>query len=610
VRPRAAAAALGVALVAGLLLLEVVPGPLPAAKAVAQRVAGYPAWRRRAAERSVEPPFARVAASQVGYAPSMRKQFTSPRRFESFRVVSEPGGEVALEGGAPVREVDTELLGDVHAVWIGDFTPLAAEGRYRIVLDHGLSSFPFDVRRDVFDGAVRAVQRALYFQRAFTEISPAHAEGPWTHASDAHLAPPGERRGWHDAGDFSVYNASTASALFWLLSAEADFGPFPDDTNLPESGNGVPDLLDEARWALEWMLSVQEPSGGFRNATCQERYGRYGTNRPEGMSPYRSGEPGTLATGRATGTLAFAAHLFRPFDPAFAERCLAAARRGHAYLALHPGESTDGPTCPAFRQDGAARAGRHVRMYAAAGMLLATGEGRFRDDFEASFEELSNDPSAYRFNVYAALLYLRAPAGTTSRQEALRARLRQHAAKAREDGERHPFGWASRYFWGSIAAGFHRAAGFSVFACLADPEEARADCEQALANVHYALGRNFLQRCYVSGLGGVTRGRSHAFHQWLAALGATPFVFPGLVAGGPTAAPVETDLSFPHARPIPVWGYFGDPAHPRDERTAVDGRYTDNDSWSTNELDVDWQGVALYELAFARWWARRLEPGR
>ncbi len=592
-----------VALVAGSLALELVPG----ARALAKRAVGYPAWRRRAAQRSGEPPFAHLAASQVGYAPSMRKEFTSPRRFAGFRVLREPGGGVAFEGGPPVREVETDLLGDLHAVWIGDFTPLEAEGRYRIVLDDGLASFPFDVRREIFDGPVRAAQRALYFQRAFTEISAAHAEGPWTHPSDAHLAPPGERRGWHDAGDLSVYNASTASALFWLLQAEADFGPFPDDTNVPESGNGVPDLLDEARWALEWMLSVQEPSGGFRNTTCQERYGRYGTNRPEGMSPYRSGEVGTLPTGRATGTLAYAAQLFRPHDAAFADRCLEAARRGYAYLALHPGESTDGPTCPAFRQDGDARVGRDVRMYAAAGMLLATAEERFRDDFEASFEELSNDPSAYRFNVYAALLYLRSPAGIPARKEAIRARLRQRAREAREDGERHPFGWASRYFWGSIAAGFHRAAGFSVQACLADPAGASADCEQALANVHYALGRNYLQHCYVSGLRGVTRGRTHAFHQWLATLGATPFVFPGLVAGGPTEAPVATDVSYPHARPLAVWGYFGDPANPRDASTAIDGRYADNDSWSTNELDVDWQGVALYELSFARWWAHRLE---
>ena len=64
-----------------------------------------------------------------------------------------------------------------------------------------------------------------------------------------------------------------------------------------------------------------------------------------------------------------------------------------------------------------------------------------------------------------------------------------------------------------------------------------------------------------------------------------------LVAGGPIAAPEPADIAVPHGRPIPALGYWGDPAMPRDASTPLEGRYTDNDSWSTNELDVDWQGV-------------------
>jgi hypothetical protein len=82
----------------------------------------------------------------------------------------------------------------------------------------------------VFDSAVRAVQRAFYYQRAFTEIDAEHAQGPWVHGSDAALALPGVVKGWHDAGDFSLYSASTNSALFWLPSAFADFSPNEDDT--------------------------------------------------------------------------------------------------------------------------------------------------------------------------------------------------------------------------------------------------------------------------------------------------------------------------------------------------------------------------------------------
>ena len=543
-----------------------------------------------------------LATSQVGYGPFMVKKFSSPRNFASFQVVN-ASGEVALQGGPPVREVPSDTLGAVRTVWVGDFTSLRAPGRYRIVTDNGISSYPFNVGPDVFDSAVRAVQRAFYYQRAFTKIDASHAQGPWFHASDAALAPPGVVKGWHDAGDFSLYSASTNSALFWLLSAFADFSPREDNTGIPESGNGVPDLLDEARWGLEWLLSVQVPGGGFQNTTCQERYGPYGTNWPERMSPYRAGEVGTIATGRAVGTLAFASVLYRPYDAAFAERLLDAARIGYHFLRDRPAENSDGPTCPAMRQNDDQRAGRDVRMYAAAGLLLATGDRRLRVDFEQNYQQLKNDPSYLRSNVYAALLYLRASAGDPDRQRAIRRELRSRADEVRRDGDRHPFQWAGRTFWGSIAAGFQRTAGFSAQPCLADPIAAAADCEQVLANVHHALGRNYQQMVYVSGLPGVSRGRTHAFHHWLAALDTKPYLFPGLVAGGPVAAPEPNDISYPYARPIPIWGYWGDPAMPRDTSTPLEGRYTDNDSWSTNELDVDWQGVTLYNCYLARWWA-------
>jgi endoglucanase len=147
----------------------------------------------------------------------------------------------------------------------------------------------------------------------------------------------------------------------------------------------------------------------------------------------------------------------------------------------------------------------------------------------------------------------------------------------------------------------------SIPRCLEDPRGAAADCEQALANLHHLLGRNPLHVAYVSGLPGVIHGRKRAFHHWLAALRADPFLFPGLVAGGPNASPEPGDTSNPVARPIPIWGYWGDPAFPRDAQTPYEQRYTDNDSYSTNEVSLDWQAPVLYALHFAQWVARHPE---
>jgi endoglucanase len=567
----------------------------------AKRVLAEWNTRKRAAMRVEEPAFAHLAASQVGYGPSMTKQFTAPRKFGGFRVVHERDGSEVFAGGAPSRAIATDLLGDIHTVWIGDFTRLSAPGRYRIVADGGAASFPFDVRPDVFDAPLRAVQRWFYYQRAFTAVEARYAEGPWIHRSDADKAPPGVRGGWHDAGDFSLYSASINAALYWLLEAWSDFAPAADDTNIPESGNGVPDLLDETRWGLEWLLSLQDASGGFRNSTCQERYGRYGTNTPDNVPPYLNGEVGTLATARAVGNLAHASAAYGKTDAAFSQRCLRAARDGYAYLKAHWTENTDGPTCPAYRAEGNAAVGRQARMFAAAGMLLATGEARFGDDFEESYVELDEDPSFQHMNGFAAQLYLRSAAGDARRKEAIRRRLRLHADRALQDGERHPFQLTSRSIWGAVGAGFTRTGSYSIRMCL---EGSAPDCDQALANVHYALGRNYLQTCFISGLPGVTRGRTWAFHHWLAALRAGPYCFPGMVAGGPNAVPESRDVSNPSGWPIPQWGYWGDPAFPRDASTPAEGRYTDNDSWSTNEVSVDWQASTLYSLYFAAWMAK------
>ena len=562
----------------------------------------WPLRLRRGGQPVDSEPGRFLAASQVGYAPGMEKQFTSDRPFSEHRVVREADGTAVCLTPDGAHEVQTPG----GPAWVGDVSAVTAPGRYLVVAGER-RSHPFSIGPDVFAAPRRAVQRAFYYQRAFTAVAPEHAEGPWSHASDAHRAPPGVRGGWHDAGDFSLYSASTSSALFWMLETWRSFHPRSDDTDLPESGNGVPDLLDEVRWGLDWYLSVQDASGGFANATCLETYGPYGTNRPESGPRYRAGEVGTLATARAVGTLASAAEVFDPVDPAFAARLLSAARRGQAFLDAHP-ETSDGPTCPAYRADGDELQGRQSRMLAAAAMLLATGEQRFRDDFARHRVPLTGDPSYRQVGGLGVRLYLRAPTADPALAEVLERELDLLADRSLAEGAANAYGRSAATHWGSIAAGFIRAGALHIPRCMADRHRHAADCRQALATLHHALGRNPLHLAYLSGLPGVVHGRAHAFHHWLATLDAHPFLFPGLVAGGPNATPEPDDTSRPLARPRRVWGYWGDPAFPRNERTPYEQRYTDNDSWSTNEVSLDWQAPTLHLLAFAEWVALNPDP--
>jgi hypothetical protein len=90
-----------VAAVLVVALGPVLPTPL---KERVDWLRGYPDRLQRAALGPEAPPFGGLAASQVGYGPSMVKQFSSPKRFASFEVVT-TSGEVAFEGGSPVRQV-------------------------------------------------------------------------------------------------------------------------------------------------------------------------------------------------------------------------------------------------------------------------------------------------------------------------------------------------------------------------------------------------------------------------------------------------------------------------------------------------------------------------
>src|ERR1700737_924918 len=142
-----AVALTAVVTVAALASLALASG---VAKRVAKRALGSWNSRKRLALRAVERPFAHLAVSQVGYGPSMSKQFSSARSFGTFQVVSERDGTVAFAGGTPVRTVKTDILGAIDNVWIGDFSALSATGRYRIVADNGDSSFPFEIASEGF----------------------------------------------------------------------------------------------------------------------------------------------------------------------------------------------------------------------------------------------------------------------------------------------------------------------------------------------------------------------------------------------------------------------------------------------------------------------------
>lgn len=170
------------------------------------------------------------------------------------------------------------LSGD-RGSW-ADFSDLTTPGDYYLYdPGQGKRSHRFTIANDVYDDVLVAAQRALYFNRANTaHVSPyadqwlddaAHVgRGQDTEARYIHE--PNNRRlerdlsgGWYDAGDTNKYVTYAADAVHQLLAAFDDYPQvFRDNNNIPESGNGVPDLIDEVFWEISWLKKMQDDDGG------------------------------------------------------------------------------------------------------------------------------------------------------------------------------------------------------------------------------------------------------------------------------------------------------------------------------------------------------------
>ncbi len=288
---------------------------------------GYPRTWRKLAIFNIEPKNAVVKDEQGGVAYTFRPE------------------DVVSRGRDPASQ---------DPVWQADFTKLDKPGRYTIESGDKKSD-AFVIGEHVYKNALIAAQKHFYFQRCRTKLSEPYAvwegdkylrEGP-CHVHDdigwdMDSYPDKKKKwklegGWHDAGNYEMYVPSTApTSQALLLAFETHPDSFKDgDLNIPESGNKVPDLLDETEWGLRWVLSMQDESGGFHSREAVYDWSENVPADKERKPRWVSGV-GTASTAKAVAVLAQAARVYPKFDAAFAKRCEQAAKRGWAYLEKHP----------------------------------------------------------------------------------------------------------------------------------------------------------------------------------------------------------------------------------------------------------------------------------
>ncbi len=165
--------------------------------------------------------------------------------------------------------------------WWFDFSAVKTEGSFYIFdAERQVGSYEFKIAKNIYRELLRIAMRTFYYQRLNDPKQPPFAEEPWT--DEAAFLGTGQDRearflndknnpatardlsgGWMDAGDYNKYVTFAGGVIHDLLTAfEQNPKAFTDDFNIPESGNGRPDLIDEVKYELDWIKKMQEPDGG------------------------------------------------------------------------------------------------------------------------------------------------------------------------------------------------------------------------------------------------------------------------------------------------------------------------------------------------------------
>ena len=212
-----------------------------------------------------------ILVDQVGYNADSEKVavFRGEKLPEVFYVCDLETDEVVYTGEI-VKNALNEELGEVNA--IGRFNDFSTPGNYYIRADIVGESYSFTIGEDVYGELFNDACHKYYINRCGTSLSESYAgENAHTacHTQNAFLQDDNSVQlevsgGWHmdeKADRDTLIGSRVAENL--LLAYEMNPEAFSDDSGIPESGNGTPDLLDEARFGLDWMMKMQERSVNF-----------------------------------------------------------------------------------------------------------------------------------------------------------------------------------------------------------------------------------------------------------------------------------------------------------------------------------------------------------
>ncbi len=354
-----------------------------------------------------------IVTNQVGYFTNREKHATlisDETKAVSFSVLDTSGKEV-FSGKSEPKGLDADSGDNVHLL---DFSDMTETGTFTLKAGDAVSREFTVGGTETYSGMLYDALNYFYQNRSGIEIESqyitsgdtqklAHAAG---HVTDSarittdwnDLQSNGGSQdvtgGWYDAGDHGKYVINGGISL-WLMQNQYERAlnkgteaAYADGTMaLPEQSNSYPDLLDEARYEMEWMLKMMVQDGEYKDMVYHKVHDIKWTAL--GMAPADDTEerilkpPTTCAALNLAACAAQASRLWQAYDPAFAQQCLTAAKAAYTAAQAHPDmfapidQSVGGG---AYGDDNAT----DEFYWAACELYLTTGEESYRKDLEQS----------------------------------------------------------------------------------------------------------------------------------------------------------------------------------------------------------------------------------
>ncbi len=314
-----------------------------------------------------DPAEAWIRINQLGYLPEGIKVAVwgskSQQTIESWQLVNAKTKKVVSTGKAGKA---FGAYGPFVQSYRLDFSKFKTPGHY--FLQAGATKSPeFEIGKDVYKGTADFGLRYMRQQR--TGFNPYLKDS--CHTDDGYVlygqkgGIPDSTRidvvgGWHDASDYLQYSTTSANATYHLLMSYRDFPDVFTDEKLAnglDGKNGVADVLDEAKWGLQWLLKMHPRDDWMFNQIADDRdhmgmripgmdsfYGRgyerpvyFINGEPQQRGKFMNNTTGTSSTaGKFTSAFALGATIFKS-DAAFTQLLSQKTKSAYAFANIKPG---------------------------------------------------------------------------------------------------------------------------------------------------------------------------------------------------------------------------------------------------------------------------------